>query len=51
MRKTSQSYSGHYNASIATAFAGLVLGSVFGDDADSRDERSTVPKATRDQAL
>ena len=34
-----------------TAFACLVLGSLFGDDADSRDERATVPEATRDQTL
>jgi hypothetical protein len=31
--------------------ADLVLGSIFGDDADSRYEGSTVPKATRHQAL
>ena len=36
MRKTSQSYSGNDNASVATAFASLVLGSLFGDDADPR---------------
>ena len=35
MRKTSQSYSGNYNASVATAIAGLVLGGLFGDDANS----------------